>query len=168
MANRSNQGVAAIRSEVQKEATSQAARALVAGVVIVVLAAGAGWWFYLKPKFVDLAGGVPSGAVVAFERINCPNGWQEYKKLYGRFIRGIDRSNEYIDPDGERGIGGIQVDLIAAHWHALPGEAWSFDGNGSNQDPSNPNGGAGFRRTMETGGAETRPKNVALLFCVRE
>lgn len=113
----------------------------------------------------------PPNSVIAFNSTRCPAGWTEFKPLYGRFIRGIDRSAAKIDPDGERNPSTIQADMVAAHKHAITkyktvrraGRAeidrfnapWDEQG----RDPDT---------TAEFGGVETRPKNVALLYCERQ
>lgn len=112
------------------------------------------------------------GGVLPFDSSNCPDGWETYMPAFGRFIRGIDRSETKIDPDGVRAPGSIQGDSLGKHGHSLtltgrggnkafiarpPG--WGYDD--AEQAPSTAN-------TAETGGAETRPKNVALLYCRRK
>lgn len=106
---------------------------------------------------------IPKGAVVAFDTKECPTGWSEYVQAYGRFIRGIDRSGGKIDPDGERLPGKIQGDLFKSHNHSASGTKGTHK-NGSD--------GSGERVTnsatvdsSSSGGNETRPKNVALLYC---
>jgi hypothetical protein len=59
------------------------------------------------------------GSVVAFTTKSCPDGWREYDRAYGRFIRGIDKSGEKIDPDGIRDPGNLQNDAIKEHAHNL-------------------------------------------------
>ncbi|QQG38125.1 MAG: hypothetical protein HYS26_01050 [Candidatus Kaiserbacteria bacterium] len=108
------------------------------------------------------SGSAPSGAVMAFDLTACPSGWSEYTPAYGRFIRGIDKSGTSIDPSGQRAPGSTQGDDFGAHTHSaaiVAGTNWtgesytySFSGTG--------NGSTG-----SAGGSETRPKNVALLYC---
>lgn len=108
---------------------------------------------------------VPSGAVVAFDAETCPSeGWKEYKAAYGRFVRGIDRSGSNVDPDGERNPGSLQEDEFKAHNHSEQrfkiGTHCGLDG--CNGGPTNET-----VQTGSTGGQETRPRNVALLYCVK-
>lgn len=110
---------------------------------------------------------IPNGAVVAFDLSECPHGWKEYRKLYGRFIRGIDKSGEKRDPDGERDLGSYQPDAFASHSHTLPRQVWSFSGTGSNPIPADGKGGAGVTGTNAVGESETRPKNISLLYCIK-
>ena len=119
---------------------------------------------------------IPRDAVAAFELDECPAGWEEYELAYGRFIRGIDRnpSDERIDPDGERIAGTLQDDNVGEHVHIYQGggadrastadndccdirETWSGG------DWRQQNG----RETIQNPTGETRPNNVALLYCIK-
>lgn len=107
---------------------------------------------------------VPSGAVVAFELEECPDDtWTEYKAAHGRFIRGIDRSGTKIDPDLDREIGSLQEDTFKRHSHTANGVAGDrkHGADGSGERVNN----AATVTTSTTGDEETRPKNVALLYC---
>ena len=105
-------------------------------------------------------------AIITFEGKTCPNGWQEYPKAYGMFVRGIDKSGNQIDPDGERAPGSPQEDLIKKHNHQIassylatinqPNEAVALTQSYRNVT------------TGDDGGSETRPKNIALLYCIKE
>lgn len=114
---------------------------------------------------------VPSGAVVAFNAEECPSqGWQEYKEAYGRFIRGIDNSEKKIDPAGERKPGTYQEDTIQEHQHTR--KYHQSNTTGSRQHPNfeyQSNDGNTLFTTTHIINArvsnETRPKNVALLYC---
>lgn len=44
----------------------------------------------LKDQLANQAPDVPSGAVMAFESENCPDGWTRYEKADGRFIMGTE------------------------------------------------------------------------------
>jgi hypothetical protein len=125
---------------------------------------------------------MPPGAVVAFNREECPTGWTVYEPARGRFIRGIDVTGER-DPDGVRALGSFQQDAFQAHRHGvdnggIPGLYDSTQGTGPDTraaDPAyedrnrhlvlepidSPEGGE--VRTAR----ETRPDNVALLYCER-
>lgn len=125
---------------------------------------------------------MPPGAVVAFNREQCPSGWREYLPARGRFVRGIDPAGER-DPGGVREPGSVQQDAIQAHRHAadrsaLPSLFDSTDGTGpqvraaapsyQNErghvilDPTDSPEGGRVRTATET-----RPDNVALLYCER-
>lgn len=110
-----------------------------------------------------LARAVPSGAVIAFDLKECPAGWSEYEKAHGRFIRGIDRGDPKTDPQGERQPGSLQEDLLKSHTHTHKAPRHYNSGAGGHAR-AKPDGSG---TTSATGGAETRPKNVALLYCRR-
>lgn len=165
-----------LREEVEKEVKSRTAKALVAGGIVLLTFSVAGWWLYLKPKIVELAGGVPKGAVIAFST-DCPKvGWKPYERAYGRFIRGIDLGKQELDPSGIRNFGDYQADSIAMHSHPLESNIFmKWDGSsadvrvhGSRQsEPGRLHLNAPIEEgKLNSGGSsETRPKNVALLYC---
>lgn len=115
---------------------------------------------------------VPSWAVMSFNLSSCPNGWSEYLPAQWRFIRWIDKTWTNIDPDWERIIWSLQSDIansIDQIWYA-------------NTTSSNiitiPDDGSWSARTCQAWRTwacawaqykkkwtETRPKNVALLYC---
>lgn len=138
----------------------------------------------------------PPGAVQAFARSTPPAGWLRcngaavsrvtYNALFaaigtafgvgdgsstfnlpdlrGEFVRGLD-DGRGVDPG--RLLGTFQADELKAHRHKLP----TNDANqaaGSAQDGGE--GSTGYdvgSVTAETGGTETRPRNVALLYCIK-
>ena len=128
----------------------------------------------------------PSWAVMAFNLSSCPTGWSEYTLAYGRFIRWIDKSWTNIDPDWERVLWNIQNDEFKSHnhtattnnagWHSHTYQAWASN-NWAGWLWWSPNWGSYSSSTAGshshivtinlTGWAETRPDNVALLYCVK-
>lgn len=117
------------------------------------------------------AAGALKGSVLAFNSAACPGGWAPYTPAFGKFIRGIDLGGVKSDPDGQRGPGAAQADSFATHSHnlTLVGRAgnkafiakppgWGYD------DAQGP---ATTATSDAAGGSETRPKNVALLYCER-
>ena len=147
------------------------------------LCTGSGWQM--------MGVGIPAGTISAFARTTCPTGWSEYTPARGRFLRGID-NGAGNDPNGTRVPGGVQNDDFRSHKHDL-GRLWS-DSTGSpnglgtansilrsvatNQDyGTDPrglgiavgtgSGGDGYMTDAlrDTGGNETRPKNIAVTFC---
>ncbi len=107
-------------------------------------------------------------AVVAFNLPTCPAGWEEYTPAYGRFIRGIDKSGTAIDPRSPRTPGSLQDDEFKKHNHTRDNDVWDFGNtqqSGATQCGTCQGYGHGNTVTGETGGDETRPKNVALLYC---
>lgn len=112
----------------------------------------------------------PTGAVVAFNLTACPMGWKEYEPAYGRFIRGIDKSGDGIDPRGPRTPGNLQGDQFEKHVHSLR-EKFHVWETSSHRDATTGTGDPHQKNdrieTRSAGGSETRPKNVALLYCER-
>lgn len=105
------------------------------------------------------------GSVVAFEASSCPIGYQPYEKAFGRFVRGLDLRGE-IDPD--RNVGDTQEDELAAHTHIeerLRPAALRASAAGNDKFNAYERRAAQNVPTGSTGGSETRPKNVALLYC---
>ena len=83
--------------------------------------------------------------------------------LRGEFIRGWDHGRG-VDTGRELGTG--QVDEIKSHDHASPLTHWGSSGTrvltaGSSEYSAPP------YRTGFTGGPETRPRNVALMFIIK-
>lgn len=85
--------------------------------------------------------------------------------LRGEFIRGIDNGRGV---DSGRVFGSAQSDLLKSHLHGM-----TFDRMESNTfTPTGPalNGTGTAAQTFNTqnqGGAETRPRNVAMLACIK-
>lgn len=135
---------------------------------------------------------VPSGAVMAFAMSTAPSGWLEcdgssvlrstYSALFtaigttfgsvdgthftlpdlrGEFVRGWDHGRGV---DSGRSFGSSQADEFEAHTHAAQGNPGAGGGTlfqttgGSNTSPT---------ATESTGGAETRPRNIALMYCIK-
>lgn len=109
---------------------------------------------------------VPKGAVMAFNLSACPSGWSAFTAAQGRFLRGVDPSGT-IDPGGVRAVGSLQADEFKTHTHAdnsfgnvSPNQWWINSGGAY--------GGNYATTTGASGGAETRPKNVAVLYCEKD
>lgn len=117
------------------------------------------------------ATGAMQGGVLAFNLAACPAGWVPYAPAFGRFIRGIDLGASKSDPDGARAPGSAQADAFASHTHPLTLVGRSGNNAFVNRPPGwgydNWEGAATTATTTATGGSETRPKNVALLYCER-
>ena len=118
---------------------------------------------------------IPEGAVVSFELKVCPDGWEEYEKAYGAFVRGVDRGGkqgrEVRDPDGERVPGDIQGSAFEQHTHEYSGHGADgmTDADAGGDRRGLWHGGdfrqSGTKETTSSGEGETRPVNIALLFC---
>jgi hypothetical protein len=68
---------------------SQVAKWAVGGILLLGLGALTGWWLYLKPKLIETVGGIPTGAVIAFDLPNgCPTGWTVFEPAISRVIVG--------------------------------------------------------------------------------
>ena len=138
-------------------------------IVGIVTAVAVSLIFYLTQEARSVQIGIPKGAVIAFNSNSCPDevNWREYENAYGRFIRGLDKSGELIDPESGRGLGSLQEDSFTKHRHGLKVayhgarevEGWSLTNNRPTTGFETPH------MNNEEGGSETRPKNVALLYC---
>jgi phage-related tail fiber protein len=82
--------------------------------------------------------------------------------LRSEFIRGLDDGRGV---DSGRLIGTAQTDMFKAHTHTLANEPVQA---GSRDTPNATSAGSGTTiTTNSTGGTETRPRNVALLACIK-
>ena len=124
------------------------------------LCTGSGW----QPMGV----GIPAGTISAFASTTCPTGWSEYTAARGRFLRGID-NGAGNDPSGTRAPGAAQADDLKSHTHPIYRRAWYANeliGGGTFFTPTGTSDNANvLMNTNATGGAETRPKNIAVTFC---
>ena len=83
--------------------------------------------------------------------------------LRGEFLRGWDDSRGV---DSGRGFGSFQADEFRSHTHEelyntnSPGQDQAGSGSGDNDNTSS-------RQTGAAGGTETRPRNIALLACIK-
>lgn len=125
---------------------------------------------------------VPAGAVMAFYRSTPPTGWLECNgqsvaaypglvalgivtapDLRGEFVRGWD-NNKGTDPG--RALGTSQADELKSHTHQAKGSDLLIgSSNAFWWDAGNV--GAATRTTLATGGSETRPRNIALMYCIK-
>jgi len=115
-----------------------------------------------------------NNSVLGFISDKCPTGWKTYEPAFGRFLRGTDLSNTSIDPDGIRvssiNTPNLQNDLFKKHNHKGSYSILYPSGVGS-QAHANlmVRGGKDSQefKLISNGGSETRPKNVAVLFCIK-
>ncbi|MFA6047009.1 MAG: hypothetical protein WC718_18655, partial [Phycisphaerales bacterium] len=115
---------------------------------------GSGW--------TNVGIGVPQGTISAFALSSCPSGWSEYTPARGRFLRGID-NGAGNDPTGTRAPGTTQADLVGPVTVQL-GHSKLPNGSTSAWTTAGTNTGGDWE-TATGGGIETRPKNVAVIFC---
>jgi hypothetical protein len=134
-------------------------------------------------QYVDAqasASNLPAGAVMAFYRNTPPTGWLECNgqsaaaypnlvalgivtvpDLRGEFVRGWD-NGKGTDPG--RALASSQLDEFKSHTHQAKG-IYNLIGasNGFNWDGTSNS----TATTLATGGSETRPRNVALMYCIK-
>lgn len=70
--------------------------------------------------YVDSNGGVPTGAVMAFNATVCPTGWSEFTDARGRVVVGLDPSNASFDFLGEQGgeeAHPLSIEEMPEHFH---------------------------------------------------
>jgi phage-related tail fiber protein len=100
--------------------------------------------------------GTTYGAGDGFNTFNLPD-------LRGEFIRGLDDGRGV---DVGRGIGTFQADEVRAHIHGIKLTS-ATTGSGGIASPVPDDNGGTLKYTNPAGGNETRPRNVALLACIK-
>lgn len=155
---------------------------------VILICDGTGWRAFNGEKHT-------SGMVSAFAANSAPNGWLEcdgsavsrtvYERLFntigstfgagdgsttfnlpdlrGEFVRGWDNGK---GTDSGRAFGSSQSDAIGAHTHTYD----TSSGTGGSADKSRSadnNFVDGKGTTDSTGGDETRPRNIALMYCIK-
>jgi len=83
--------------------------------------------------------------------------------LRAEFIRGLDDGRGFDSP---RALGSAQADELKSHTHTQRANAAGGAGFGNVSGSVNTNNSDGGQ-TLATGGSETRPRNVALLACIK-
>lgn len=144
---------------------------------------------------VSTAPSLPAGVVAHFARNTAPTGWLKangaavsratYATLFaaigttfgagdgattfqlpdlrGEFVRGWDDGRS---ADSGRGFGSFQADELRSHSHRF--KIGADSSAGSNDESASTDVGGWEGGWIEaTGGAETRPRNVALLACIK-
>ncbi len=134
---------------------------------------------YNGSAWVGAGTGFAPGAIAAFAAASCPSGWAEYAPARGRFLRGID-NGAGVDPDGTRAPNSLQGDLLRSHNHTItaadvydPTNAFIINDHSGDQLASSDNVNNGVNSELKpsrygtdsSGGVETRPANVAVIFC---
>ena len=112
-----------------------------------------------------------TGQYSFFNSTVCPSGWVAANgtngtlDLRGEFIRGWDNGRA-VDPG--RALASWQSDELRAHQHELDSKLIMLNGAAwGPADIPKAAGGGGYGLTAPSGGSETRPRNVALLVCMK-
>lgn len=84
--------------------------------------------------------------------------------LRGEFVRGWDNGRGV---DSGRSFGSSQTDEFKSHTHGVGSEYAAGSGYGVNPQASNNTSSPVYVNTKSTGGSETRPRNIALLPCIK-
>jgi len=118
---------------------------------------------------------IPRGAVIPFEKNECPSGWEKYTQATGRMIIGAGRSDgltarTYLEKGGEEKHK-LDISEMPNHLHGgtfrssgfsfehhqnnsrLPGQIYRFDRN------TTPTGGGAAHNNM--------PPYIALTYCIK-
>ena len=160
-----------------------------AGITANEIAAG-----QITPALTNFASSLlPAGAVMAFAMNTAPSGWLaadgssvstsgvnaalfaainytyggsggsfNLPDLRGYFVRG---SGTNSDGTVSGGFGNKQADEFKAHTHTV---IQTIDQNGGfDSGAGRPRYGGSSTNTGSTGGTETRPRNIAMLYCIK-
>ena len=123
---------------------------------------------------------IPTGMVMPFVGSTAPAEWLEcdgssipsqytdlialigtnVPDLRGEFIRGWDNGRGI---DSGRALLSTQDDAFKSHYHGIN----SYTGGGGTLGAHDGSAYNGRPNTTSTGGAETRPRNIALMYCVK-
>lgn len=129
---------------------------------------------------------VPTGAIMSFYRSTAPTGWlicdgttipAQYTELIslvgantpnlrGMFIRGWSSGTSTTSRDplsASRTLGSLQEDAFESHNHLDAGASGTLGTYGTNAGYATTNS----TYTGYTGDTETRPVNIALLYCIK-
>jgi hypothetical protein len=102
---------AEVVAEIRSETVKQFAKWLIALIVLLMVFAATGWWFFIRQHIDDYIakrGGVPRDAVLAIDSSNaCPAGWATFADGNGRVIVGSGRG-EGTGSRSFRSIGGAE------------------------------------------------------------
>jgi microcystin-dependent protein len=96
-----------------------------------------------------------------------PAGQVRLPDLRGEFLRGLDLGRGV---DAGRELGTSQASEVGPHTHATGWPMWDEGGQANNHLGSGGPGSESVTFNLATGtnaGSETRPRNVALLYCVK-
>jgi hypothetical protein len=132
-------------------------------------------------------GWVPAGAIMAFNLATCPTGWIAANGTNGtpdlrwEFVRGLDNGRGL---DTWRTLASWQVDMLWSHTHTFATQSWgwatvaprwvSWNSSWTDGDLDGSVSVTWYDKASVTlalnnaGWAETRPRNVALLYCQKQ
>ncbi len=187
-----------LTTAIQNEATGYVAKAVIATAVGIIGIAGLGLWIYVKQFLPDLVGGVPQGAVMAFDLPNgCPHGWSMFERGLSRTIIGaalantstipnVDANDQPLRPHPYQSTGGeekhtLTVAEIPSHDHGfqilqhseyLRENNRGYPGTDTvGRDPQRNNPNWPIRYTEAVGGGQphnTMPPFIALFYCKKD
>lgn len=140
--------------------------------------AGTGWGSW------SADGGMPSGGIGYFWLTTCPGGWKSADgtngtpDLRGEFIRGVDNYRG-ADPDSGRAVGSWQGPSVGSFTYQTFGDDGDSQISGSWYStrqiaingvatPSSPRSGWTVPQTAWITPSDTRPRNVAMLACMKQ
>jgi hypothetical protein len=120
----------------KKEVGSYLAKTMIAAVAGIIGIAALGIWIYVKTFIADIAGGVPQGAVMAFDLPSgCPTGWSVLDRgisrviigaspLHGSSVPNFDKNGKLLSARPYQADGGeeahvLPLDEMPAHDHGL-------------------------------------------------
>ncbi len=167
-----------------KSGASGAIAGLIAAIVITLLII-----FFHHPANVQVTGGIPAGAVVAYaDAQSCPEGWNSFDQAAGRVIVGAgsegnkDETGKALSGYALNQTGGRETTVLSssnlpAHTHRYNDIYYSEKGGtvevpnnkGSSGSDSDNKGYQISRTTLtdktEAGGFTNLPPYIALLYC---
>ena len=85
--------------------------------------------------------------------------------MRGEFLRGW--SDDKSGVDAGRALGSTQGQDIQSHAHTGPAGPADTENAGTIYGGGNRTGESGVYSTNATGGTETRPRNIAILYCIK-
>ena len=147
-------------AEVRKEAIQQTAKWLVGAFVLLMILAATGWWLFFEPKIKEyinqVAGGVPSGTVIATLKTCTELGeqWAAFTEGKGRMLVGAGTeahsgyatwemqlpeggvsptalTNYAVGEDGGEESHILTISQLPPHSHDFVGTAYELGGWGS-------------------------------------
>lgn len=108
---------------------------------------------------------LPSGAVVAFDLKECPEGWDDFKPAAGRFLVGVGRLIEDDHPRFRFRLGETGGTMTHRHFERAENADNAGDISNSHRDP--PTSKPAHRRQFETNRVDHYPPYVGVRYCKR-